>query len=209
MNRDPIAPDDEALEGQAPSGRTMLIGNSVVAVLAVAFVAIMTVVRWTATFTTGGLVLDVAVAVSSTVPTAAAGTVAQANRALVTIAAPGAGLVVLSVATIAVAAVASIGATGCALALTREIASGRAFGRRAIGLLNSIASVVFLGFLVCYQLDYWIGRLARQAGGLPDPIGSPIPVGYWTALAASLLLTTIAMAFRHGARLQRDTEGLV
>ncbi len=201
---DPASEHSEPFAG----GRWTLVWTAVIATLASAAVVLATVGRIVTTFTTNGLALDIAVDESAArVPTSGSAT-AHATRALVTIPSPDPGLVTLTVATIALSTVAALAIAGCAIAFTRELGRGRTFGAGSIRLLQAMAVIIWVGFVGCSQIDWAIGQMARAAARLANPgVSSTVP--YWIGLAAVLLLGIVTIAFRRGARLQRDTEGLV
>lgn len=98
----------------------------------------------------------------------------------------------------------------CALVVCRNLTNGRAFSllnTRCIHVAGaSLIAGALLGFL---GLSLGLNDAFRSIGFDADTIGTNAPVAYWPTLFAGFALTILAIAFRAGERLQRDTEGLV
>ncbi|MFC4137588.1 MULTISPECIES: DUF2975 domain-containing protein [unclassified Microbacterium] len=141
-------------------------------------------------------------------PAAPHGTSVQVTQGIVTVPDAGTGLLSLMILTVVVAALSGIAAIACYLVLTTEISRGRTFSRRAIRMLTWMATIVLVGTVACYLLDSAIGRGVRAAVGL-DEVGGSTPLSYWMGFAIFAALSLITYAFRRGAVLQKETEGLV
>jgi hypothetical protein len=156
----------------------------------------------------GDLVWEVALPESYDSPAAPSGASVQVTQGIVSVPDAGAGLVSLMIMTVVVAALAGIAAIACYLVLTAEISRGRTFSRRAVRMLSWMATIVLLGTVACYLLDSAIGRGVRAAVGL-DEVGGSTPLSYWMGFAIFAALGLITYAFRRGAALEKETEGLV
>lgn len=94
-----------------------------------------------------------------------------------------------------------------ALMLLERLRSGRPFGKAAWRLVAAL-SVVVLAFAIVSQLLAWWSRLAiiKDAGGVTFStafVSDPLTV------TIGLTLALVALAFRVGEQLERDTAGLV
>jgi len=96
----------------------------------------------------------------------------------------------------------------CYLLLTVEVSRSRTFSRRSIRMLSALSAIILIATTGCYLLDSAIARAVRTAAGLGE-VGAITSLSYWMAFAIVGALGLIAYAFRKGAALQRETEGLV
>ncbi|MFE6735227.1 hypothetical protein [Microbacterium sp. NPDC057650] len=185
-----------------------LVWTGIIAALAVVGVLSVAVTRLMIAFGPAGIVWQVALPESYDSPSAPSGASVQVTQGIVEVTDASAGLVSLMVMTVVVAALAGIAAIACYFVLTAEISRGRTFSRRAIRMLTWMATIVLLGTVACYLLDSAIGRGVRSAVGLGE-VGGSTPLSYWMGFAIFAALSLITYAFRRGAALEKDTEGLV
>ena len=194
-------------EERTPLGANA-VWTGVVAVLAVAAIVSLAVTRLAIAFGEDGLVWEIPIPESYDAPPAPSGASVQVTQGIVSVPDAGAGVSALIVATVGVAAIAGIAAICCYVVLSLEVSRGRTFSRRAVRMLTSMAAITLLGTTTCYLLDSAIGRSVRSAVGLGE-VGGSTPLSYWLGFAIFAALSLIAYAFRRGAALQKDTEGLV
>ena len=183
-----------------------IVWTAVVAVLAVA--GIVTNAATKLMIALGGEGVRWEVPLSSGADSPPPGAPVQVTQGIVTIPDADAGLISPIIGTTVVAAVAGIAVIGCYLVLAIEISRGRTFSSRAIGMLRAMATIVLLGTATCYLLDSAITRAVQASAGLGEASGST-PLSYWMGFAIFTALSMIAYAFRRGAALQKETEGLV
>lgn len=97
--------------------------------------------------------------------------------------------------------------------VTVNAAAGRPFAAR-VGTTLGVLAIVVLVVGLARDLVEPIGQTLAANAVLPDegPLSAPgvftLTVQFWP-FAAALALAALAAVFRHGFRLQKDTEGLV
>ncbi|SEB85616.1 hypothetical protein SAMN04489806_1958 [Paramicrobacterium humi] len=110
------------------------------------------------------------------------------------------------------------------IVLARRLLSSRPFARAARGLLVAIAALAAAVGIAVPALEAAatasaVAALSMPTDGFhvadPDSQAWVVPAGFelqdlnWPVLALATVLLLIALVWRHGERLQRDTEGLV
>lgn len=185
-----------------------LIWTTILAAITVMGIIVVAVIRFTGTFTGAGLSLEVPIPESFGAQHAPSGVSLQVTQAIVTVTGADAGLVTLVCGTILLAAIAGIAVVVCYLLLTVEVARSRTFSRRSIRMLGAMSAIILVATTGCYLLDSAIARAVRTAAGLGE-VGAITSLSYWMGFAIVGALGLIAYAFRKGAVLQRETEGLV
>lgn len=183
-----------------------IVWTGIVAALAVAGIVTVAATRLMIAFSSEGVTWEVPL--SSGTDSPPPGAPVQVTQGIVTVLDADGGLIALIVGTVAVAAVAGIATIACYFVLAVEISRGRTFSLRAIRMLTAMATIVLLGTMACYLLDSAVGRAMRMSVGFGEA-GSSTPLSYWMGFAIFTALTLIAYAFRRGAALHRETEGLV
>ena len=191
----------------APAGAS-LVWTSILATATVVGIIVVAVIRFTGAFTNAGLSLEVPIPESFGAQHAPSGASLQVTQAIVTVTGADAGLVTLVCGTILLAAIAGIAVVVCYLLLTVEVSRSRTFSRRSIRMLSALSAIILIATTGCYLLDSAIARAVRTAAGLGE-VGAITSLSYWMAFAIVGALGLIAYAFRKGAALQRETEGLV
>ena len=107
------------------------------------------------------------------------------------------------------AAVTTIVVTGCLLALAASILRGSIFSRRNTALVVTAGITGLVGYSLANLANTMLANEAvRSAAGgeLGTSVFAADPLVY---LLASFTVAVVATAFAVGARLQRETEGLV
>jgi hypothetical protein len=101
------------------------------------------------------------------------------------------------------------------LRFCRNLMRGVAFGRGNTRLVSAAAFTVLIGWIATSTLDGAASGPALESVGargsrcLLGCVGSGQAAADYTPLIAFLVLAVLAVAFRVGERMQRDTEGLV
>lgn len=185
-----------------------LVWTGVVAAIAVVSIVSVAATRLAIAFGGNDLMWEVALPESYGSPAAPSGASVQVTQGIVKVPDAGTQLVLLVLATVIMAALTSIAVIGCYVVLAAEISRGRTFSRRAVRMLSWMAVIVLLGTVACYLIDSAIGKGVRTAVGLDD-VGGSTPLSYWMGFAIFAALTLITYAFRRGAALEKETEGLV
>jgi hypothetical protein len=189
---------------------TTLLVAGILAVIAL----VLTVLRFVDTFTTAGVAVGVPFAAAPAqlraVDSRPATTVQVTEALLVAESVNPISQVALAVS-IAVGGLAWLGVIGCFAALALRFLRGRFFDAGNIRLLDGAVWTMFGGALAVYALETLGRNGVLAATGLGD-----YSVPSWAVTApfvpiwiAAMVLGLIAIAFRRGIRLQRDTEGLV
>jgi hypothetical protein len=183
------------------------VWSGIVSLIVILGIAGLAALRLVNAFSSGGLTTEVTIPESRGDATPS-GDALQVTQGIVTLQHPDAGLVALMIGTIVLAAVAGILVVISYFVLTAEITRERTFSRRAIRSLYAMSAVVLITTVGCYAMDMAIGRAVRAAAGLAA-VGTDAPVSYWMGFAVGGGIGLVATAFQRGARLQRETEGLV
>jgi hypothetical protein len=98
----------------------------------------------------------------------------------------------------------------CILRFCLNLARGQAFIRENTKLITITASTILVGTALaafCNTMGA-NGAFAALGDGALEP-NNAVTAEYWVAMFACVTLGAVAVAFRAGERLQRDTEGLV
>ena len=123
-----------------------------------------------------------------------------------------AGLRLLTAAGTSAAALAVAAGAWLLFLVLRSVRSGRPFDRRNPGRLVGVATAVVLGGVLAPALDTGVAAVVLGRVGLTDP-GSPLSLVFLEISFAPLLLAAIVLAaaeaFRRGAALADDADGLV
>lgn len=129
----------------------------------------------------------------------------------VTVAAPDTPLisVIAAVTVVIVRALTFFGVIACILALCRNISRGITFDRANSRLVSATAITLFVGTLIVQGARMFAinGILASLEHIGEGDISTPM--SFWVAYFVAASLGLVAIAFRAGERLQRETEGLV
>lgn len=107
------------------------------------------------------------------------------------------------------AAVTTIVVTGCLLALAASILRGKIFSRRNTALVVTAGISGLVGYSLANLASTMLANEAVHSavgGGLISSVFAADPLVY---LLAAFTVAVVATAFAVGARLQRETEGLV
>lgn len=185
----------------------------VIAVIAAILIVVFTTTRLVSMFTPGGLVVSAkfdANAVLEPVSIGTSQTVAAVTEAQFVVP----DITWLSatalVAAVVARALSYLIVIACAVVVCRNLTAGRAFTRQNTQLILTAGIGLFVGTMLVY-LGTSLGLNGVLASlGLDAPVAGPnTPTGYWPSLFAGFALTILAIAFRAGERIQRDTEGLV
>ena len=98
----------------------------------------------------------------------------------------------------------------CTLRFCLNLSRGKAFTKENTRLITITAITILAGTALaafCNTMGA-NGAFASLGDGATNPDNS-VTAGYWVATFASVALGAVAVAFRAGERLQRETEGLV
>lgn len=98
----------------------------------------------------------------------------------------------------------------CVLRFCLNLMLGQAFTRQNTRLITATAITILAGTALtafCNTMGA-NGAFASLGDGAVEP-NTAITSGYWVAMFACVTLGAVAVAFRTGERLQRETEGLV
>jgi hypothetical protein len=98
----------------------------------------------------------------------------------------------------------------CVLRFCLNLASGKAFTKQNTRLITITAVTILAGTALaafCTTMGA-NGAFASLGDGAVEPETS-ITAAYWVATFACVTLGAVAVAFRAGERIQRDTDGLV
>lgn len=111
----------------------------------------------------------------------------------------------------AVTALMVVGIAVMIASLCVSLLRGRPFSRSSTWMISTVSAVLIAGSLIAIGLttiaNFWIASQLNE-----DPIGTTFPlasIGSLVPLFVGIALAAIGAAFEIGARLQRDTEGLV
>lgn len=99
---------------------------------------------------------------------------------------------------------------GCILRFCLNLMLGQAFTRQNTRLISATAITILAGTALtafCNNMGT-NGAFASLGDGAIEPLTS-VTAEYWIAMFACVALGAVAVAFRTGERLERDTEGLV
>lgn len=96
----------------------------------------------------------------------------------------------------------------CFAVLGTSFGSGDFFAPGSLRAMKVTALTLLLGSAAIPALQVMAARSALASVGVGVDVGQRMETD-WVLLAAGVLLGTVWYAFRRGARLQRDTEGLV
>lgn len=99
---------------------------------------------------------------------------------------------------------------GCILRFCLNLMLGQAFTRRNTRLITATAIAILAGTALtafCNNMGA-NGAFASLGDGAVEPI-TTVTAEYWVAMFACVTLGAVAVAFRAGERLQRETDGLV
>lgn len=99
---------------------------------------------------------------------------------------------------------------GCILLFCLNLARGKAFTKQNTRLITITSITIVAGTAltaICNTMGA-NGAFASLGDGAIEP-DNTVTAGYWLAVFASVALGAVAVAFRAGERLQRETEGLV
>ncbi|SEB85653.1 Protein of unknown function [Paramicrobacterium humi] len=98
----------------------------------------------------------------------------------------------------------------CGIGVCRSLTAGRAFSRQNARLVFMAGVGLFVCTLLVYMgMTLGLNGAFASIGYETDTMPANTPAGYWPSIFAGFALTVVAIAFRAGERLQRDTEGLV
>lgn len=99
---------------------------------------------------------------------------------------------------------------GCVITVCRNVALGRVFCRANTRMVwtAAIALMVSTAFVYLFTV-LGVNGAAASIGFDGVDARANMPPDYWPSLFAGVLLCPIAIAFRAGERMQRDSEGLV
>lgn len=98
----------------------------------------------------------------------------------------------------------------CVLGVSRNLIRGRAFASSNSRYIFTASITLFVGTLLAYMgTTFGINGAFASVGYLGNASQANMPASYWPSLFLAIALSVIAIAFRAGERLQRDTEGLV
>lgn len=111
----------------------------------------------------------------------------------------------------AVTALMIVGIAAMIASLCVSLLRGRPFSRSSTWMISTVSVVLIGGSVIAIGLatiaNFWIASQLNE-----DPVGSAFPLaahGNLVPLFVGIALAAIGAAFEIGARLQRDTEGLV
>ncbi|QEE60549.1 hypothetical protein FVA74_02415 [Salinibacterium sp. dk2585] len=112
-------------------------------------------------------------------------------------------------AAIIIPALAYLAVIGCAIAFCINLMRGRSFTRGNTRLVFATALIVLLGALFTQWATIMGANGTYAALGAEFDGQSAVMDDFWPAYLAAMGIAAVAIAFRRGERLQRDTEGLV
>jgi hypothetical protein len=123
-----------------------------------------------------------------------------------------AGLRLLTAAGTSAAALAGAAGAWWLFLVLRSVHNGKPFDRRNAGRLVGVAGAVILGGVVAPALDTGVAAVVLMHLGLAEP-GSPVELVFFQLSFAPLLIAAVVLAaaeaFRRGAALADDADGLV
>lgn len=95
------------------------------------------------------------------------------------------------------------------LRYTRRLERGQVFPRAFARVLTVSAIAVGAFGVLLTDLGEAAARVDLQSAGVEIALGHSSSASPWPWVGAAIALGTLALAYRRGERLQRDTEGLV
>ena len=113
-------------------------------------------------------------------------------------------------AAIIVTGLAYLAVIACILLFCLNLMAGKAFTRQNTRLITATAIIIFAG-TVLTAFGHTMGAngaFASLGDGALEP-HTDVTAEYWVGMFVCIALFAVAVAFRAGERLQRETEGLV
>ncbi|WP_040165837.1 hypothetical protein [Microbacterium gorillae] len=172
-------------------------------------VVIATVNRFFALFDASGLTMEVQVPLQDGNVAGESGDVPVGVwHAFVTVPDPSVKLVVFAVLAVLAGTIGWLSALGCVTVLALDFSRGRVFGSRSVRMLSLLTTSIAVGVIASYVLTVFATNVLRTEAGI-GAVNMSLPPEYWLGIVAAVLAGVLAVAFRRGAKLQKDTEGLV
>lgn len=129
-------------------------------------------------------------------------------HAFVSVSDPSGALVLMAVLAVAAGTLTWLGALACVLALSVELLRGRPFSRRALRALSWLSAALVFGSTVAAVAESTAADRLRAEAGVGH-VNTAMPAVFWVGLVGGIAVGLVTIAFRRGAVLQRETEGLV
>lgn len=115
---------------------------------------------------------------------------------------------VAAIASIAIWTLAALTVVGCVVHLAWSFLRGRVFAASTARDLDIVCWTLACSGALTYLCDHLVRSTLLASLGV-DEARAPFPLGLWACWAIGITAGLLAVAFRRGIRLQRDTEGLV
>jgi hypothetical protein len=202
----------EVSRARPKNDRADLVAVLVVGAIAAVVVVIVTIMRLTSVFVPGGISVRIPLRdVTAKLPIGADGGPIEASVDSATVVVDGVNSVSAASFVLAILATALgyLVAIACFMALTDHLLRGEAFSRRNTRLLTASSIAVIGGAIatLCFETMGLNGVGAVLGSDATDR--DHLLWSFWPAYLVAMALGGLAVAFRAGERLQRETEGLV